>query len=88
MNLRELRKWHWQQAMQNRGHAEWRERSGEYEATANQRSHTQVYHNKANFHIRAVQALNDVVMGTAERDIDRDNVERAAQAEHKRRKHA
>ncbi len=50
--LRELRLWHWRQAMS------WRK-------NANGRN---VAHHIADRHIKAVQLLNDVVSGTAEDD--------------------
>jgi hypothetical protein len=59
MNLRDLRLWHWRIAMRERQAAQ-DNRCSDYTRKVHDRT--------ANFHIKAVQALNDVVSGTAEMD--------------------
>lgn len=62
--LRALRVWHWRIAMNARRAAKcYREQGTVY---SNRQAKT--CDRRADFHIKAVQALNDVVSGTAEQD--------------------
>jgi len=75
MTLRELRMWHWGFVVSNRRSARAAEQKLAQTADRDRIKRAyyigQVtnYHNKANFHLKAVQALNDVVDGTAEADF-------------------
>lgn len=63
MTLQELREWHWKEVGYCRKSADnLRER--------NLPQMGEVIDKLANFHIKAVQCLNDYVPGTAENDID------------------
>lgn len=86
--LRELRMWHWYKVTSNRA----QERNHEARATAYRASNgdpnianalakredrkAAFYKKTADFHIKAVQALNDVVPGTAEGDCIADDAQR------------
>lgn len=59
MTLKELRMWHWQCALEFRGMANGAGRS---------KAERETLHSEADFHIAAVQCLNDYVPGTAEED--------------------
>lgn len=59
--LRDLRLWHWRLVVSNRASAR------DMEAQGRQRQ-ARALHGKADWHLSAVQALNDVVSGTAEAD--------------------
>lgn len=63
-SLRELRLWHWRLVMSNRTKARLLEEDG----THWDKRHARVFHRKADWHLSAVQVLNDVVSGTAEDD--------------------
>lgn len=64
LTLRELRLWHWRRAMSSRKAAD------KYRGQDSRFAMSQTKQNdaRADFHIKAVQALNDVVPGTAEYD--------------------
>lgn len=74
MTLRELRMWHWKRALAARAN----ERLNEHLLTdkANWALGFSIRHKiavsraRADMHIRAVQALNEVVPGTAEEDCN------------------
>lgn len=69
--LRKLRMWHWRMALSARRNQEKHEQAAELPRNPNKTYNATRarYHKRiADFHIRAVQALNDVVDGTAERD--------------------
>lgn len=73
MTLKELRMWHWKQMLCHRGiEQSWEERTlnpGASGAGVKLRNDAIWCNNQeANFHIGAVQALNDVLPGTAEQD--------------------
>ena len=61
MSLRELRLWHWKQALANREMAKAHYPMGTYVHSP--------YDQVAIFHIKCVQALNEVVSGSAEGDM-------------------
>lgn len=72
MTLRELRMWHWRELLNERrlqNKFEERARSanpGYYFNTNN--GHAKRHKQQASLHLGAVQALNDVLTGTAEQD--------------------
>lgn len=74
MTLKELRMYHWDQVMSKRATAN----RTEARITDHCGSHNRSYfkrtaaaaHKVANFHLGAVQALNDFVEGTAEHDCN------------------
>lgn len=75
MDLRSLRLWHWRKVLALRSvaaaheaHADQWEQMHPGRPCRHSRSRARSYHRQANFHIGAVQALNDVVSGTAEQD--------------------
>jgi hypothetical protein len=63
--LRKLRVYNWQLVLRYRGHARRLEASGLYTSRAKAKE----YNRKANLALRAVQALNCVLSGTAEQDL-------------------
>lgn len=64
--LRALRLWHWQQSQVCRRKQEKFEQADNPSRFTRQSARIQKH--RANMHIKAVQALNDVVSGTAEQD--------------------
>lgn len=74
MTLTELRVWHWRRAMASRQRADSFEKHLEKKPDSRWcASQMRAAHRKANFHLRAVQALNDVPElrnSTAEQDSD------------------
>lgn len=76
MDLRQLRLWHWNKvvsyrdlAMRHDAYAAELEKVSTLPALDRyNRSRARNAHKRANWHLGAVQALNDVVTGTAERD--------------------
>lgn len=76
---RDVRKWHWLKVLQFRARAQRHEGYAAEaivpSAAANARRQARAYHRRANEHLSAVQALNDVpeLQGsTAEQDCARD----------------
>lgn len=76
-SLRLLRLWHWRKVEGNRGNARSYEKEAERQRAAHPGSPVagnhatklaKRAHGKADFHLKAVQLLNDVVSGTAEED--------------------
>jgi hypothetical protein len=64
MTLKQLRIWHWQQVVGQSHVLRWHEARG----LTNTIAHTTAIR-KHSFHMKAVQALNEVVPGTAESDL-------------------
>lgn len=75
MTLRALRLWHWRKVLSYRATATAAEQRVESWENTNRgkvnrwaRNRAKAAHQKANWHLGAVQVLNDVVDGTAEQD--------------------
>lgn len=77
MTLRRLRLWHWRKVLAHRDlaraheqHAVLWEEQNPGKKNRYARGRARHYDKTANFHLGAVQALNDVVDGTAEQDAN------------------
>jgi hypothetical protein len=74
MTLRELRVWHWERAVGYRKAANKYDRDHEKHGSKYAQQQAKANHGRANFHIKAVQAMNDIpeLQGsTAEQDCAR-----------------
>lgn len=82
--LRSLRLWHWRKvlsfraiALRHEAYADDWERRNPGKACRYSRTKARNAHKTANRHLGAVQALNDVVSGTAEQDAAREDAAKA-----------